>query len=74
MLGWSVVAWSEEVPGGWALVRSPTGEHKLEFQRKEPFVPPVWRTVAVEQQMGMHLDIAVEGAHDRDGAAPRTVR
>ncbi len=61
LLGWSVVARSEEVPGGWALVRSPTGEHKLEFQREEPFVPPVWPTVAGEQQMGMHLDIAVEG-------------
>lgn len=61
LLGWSVVARSEEVPGGWALVRSPTGEHKLEFQREEPFVPPVWPTVAGEQQMGMHLDIAAEG-------------
>jgi len=61
LLGWSVVARSEKVPGGWALVRSPAGEHKLEFQREEPFVPPVWPTVAGEQQMGMHLDIAVEG-------------
>ncbi len=46
LLGWSVVARSEEVPGGWALVRSPDGEHKLEFQREEPFAPPVWPTVA----------------------------
>lgn len=38
-----------------------TGEHKLEFQREEPFVPPVWPTVAGEQQVGMHLDIAVHG-------------
>jgi catechol 2,3-dioxygenase-like lactoylglutathione lyase family enzyme len=60
LLGWNVVDRSEEVPGGWALVRSPSGEHKLEFQREEPFVPPVWPTVAGEQQMGMHLDIAVE--------------
>ena len=43
------------------MVRSPGGEQKLEFQREEPFVPPVWPTVAGEQQMGMHLDIAVEG-------------
>src|SRR5688500_11533436 len=55
-----VVDSSEKVPGGWALVRSPSGEHKLEFQREEPFVPPAWPTVAGEQQMGMHLDIAVE--------------
>lgn len=60
LLGWTVVDRSEQVPGGWALVRSPTREHKLEFQREEPFVPPVWPTVAGEQQMGMHLDIAVE--------------
>ena len=60
LLGWNVVDRSEKVPGGWALVRSPSGEHKIEFQREEPFVPPVWPTVAGEQQMGMHLDIAVE--------------
>lgn len=61
LLGWNVVDRSENVPGGWALVRSPGGEQKLEFQREEPFVPPVWPTVAGGQQMGMHLDIAVEG-------------
>ncbi|MCA1702778.1 MAG: VOC family protein [Actinobacteria bacterium] len=61
LLGWTVVDRSENVPGGWALVKSPTGEHKLEFQREDPFVPPVWPTVAGEQQMGMHLDIAVDG-------------
>jgi catechol 2,3-dioxygenase-like lactoylglutathione lyase family enzyme len=61
LLGWDVVDRSEKVPGAWALVRSPTGEHKLEFQREEPFVPPVWPTVAGQQQMGMHLDIGVDG-------------
>jgi catechol 2,3-dioxygenase-like lactoylglutathione lyase family enzyme len=61
LLGWHVVDRSEKVPGGWALVRSPDGVHKLEFQREEPFVPPVWPTVAGAQQMGMHLDIAVDG-------------
>ena len=61
LLGWNVVDRSEAAPGGWALVKSPTGEHKLEFQREEPFVPPVWPTVAGQQQMGMHLDIAVDG-------------
>ncbi|MCA1671462.1 MAG: VOC family protein [Actinobacteria bacterium] len=60
LLGWSVVDRSEAVPGGWALVRSASGDRKLEFQREEPFVPPVWPTVAGEQQMGMHLDIAVD--------------
>jgi len=62
LLGWNVVDRSEEVPGGWALVvRSPDREHKLEFQREDPFVPPVWPTVAGEQQMTMHPDIAVDG-------------
>jgi len=61
LLGWTVVDRSEDVPGGWALVKSPTGEQKLEFQREEPFVPPVWPTVLGQQQMGMHLDIGVDG-------------
>ncbi len=61
ILGWEVVDRSEKVPGAWALVRSPTGGHKLEFQREEPFVPPVWPTVPGQQQMGMHLDIGVDG-------------
>jgi len=60
LLGWSVVDRSEKLPGAWALVRSPAGDQKLEFQREEPFVSPVWPTEAGEQQMGMHLDIAVE--------------
>ena len=60
LLGWNVVERSERLPGAWALVRSPSGEQKLEFQREEPFVPSVWPTVAGQQQMGMHLDIAVE--------------
>lgn len=61
LLGWNVVDRSENMPGAWALVRSPDGEQKLEFQREEPFVAPVWPTVAGVQQMGMHLDIAVDG-------------
>ena len=60
LLGWNVVDRSDGVPGGWALVRAPSGEQKLEFQQEDPFVPPVWPTVAGAQQMGMHLDIAVE--------------
>ena len=59
-----VVDRSEKVPGGWALVESPSGDQKLEFQREEPFVPPVWPTVAGQQQMGMHLDIAVDNLGD----------
>jgi hypothetical protein len=36
LLGWNVVDRSEQAPGGWALVTSPTGEHKLESQREDP--------------------------------------
>lgn len=61
LLDWNVVERSEADPGGWALVKSPSGEHKLEFQREEPFVAPVWPTVAGQQQMGMHLDVGVDG-------------
>ncbi len=57
LLAWNVV---DRYENGWALVKPPSGEQKLEFQTEEPFVPPVWPTVASEQQMGMHLDIAVE--------------
>lgn len=66
LLGWTILDRSVKDPGGWALVKSPDGEQKLEFQREEPFVPPVWPTVAGQQQMGMHLDIAV----DNLGAGP----
>lgn len=61
LLGWNIVDRSEADPGGWALVKSPRGEQKVEFQREEPFAPPVWPTVAGHQQMGMHLDVAVDG-------------
>ena len=61
LLGWKVVDRSEKVPGAWALVKPPAGDQKLEFQREEPFVPPVWPTVPGHQQMGMHLDIGVDG-------------
>jgi catechol 2,3-dioxygenase-like lactoylglutathione lyase family enzyme len=61
LLGWKLVDRSEGVPGGWALLRSPNGQQKLEFQREEPFAPPVWPTVEGEPQMGMHLDIAIDG-------------
>ena len=71
LLGWNVVDRSDQDPGGWALVRSPGGEQKLEFQREEPFVPPVWPTVAGAQQMGMHLDIAVDGLAPMSSMAER---
>lgn len=61
LLGWSIVDRSDNEPGGWAVIRSPSGTRKIEFQREEPFAPPVWPTAEGSQQMGMHLDIAVHG-------------
>ena len=71
LLGWNVVDRSERVPGGWALVKSPDGAYKLEFQREEPFVPAVWPTVEGRQQMGMHLDIAVDNLGPMDDMGTR---
>ena len=68
LLGWDVV---ERYEDKWALVRSPARDQKLEFQQEEPFVPPVWPTVAGEQQMGMHLDIAVENLGSGDDRRAR---
>jgi catechol 2,3-dioxygenase-like lactoylglutathione lyase family enzyme len=61
LLGGTVVDRSHRVTGGRALVKSPSGDQKLELRREDPFVPPVWPTVAGRQQMGMHLDIGVDG-------------
>ena len=44
---------------GWAKLRAPAGGLKIEFQPGDHYTPPVWPPVAGEQQMMMHLDIAV---------------
>lgn len=67
MLGWQVVA--EEFPdsgqppeAGWAQLHPPAGETgpTLNFEYERDYVPPVWPSVAGEQQIMEHLDIAVE--------------
>ncbi len=64
LLGWPIVR--REGPGpdkpssdGWAMLRSPTGEHKIEVQWEPHYRPPVWPGVEGEQLMMMHLDIGV---------------
>ncbi|MBI1758662.1 MAG: VOC family protein [Actinobacteria bacterium] len=44
----------------WARIRCPSGGQKLEFRYEPYFTPPTWPPVEGEQQMLMHLDIAVE--------------
>lgn len=64
LLGWEVV--EQEGPrlgyppeDGWAKLRSPSGDMKIELQYEQHFVRPTWPTAAGEQQMMMHLDIGV---------------
>lgn len=63
LLGWST---SERETAGvdgatedWALLRSPAGDRKIEFQYEPLFVPPVWPPVAGRPAMLQHLDFAV---------------
>lgn len=64
LLGWSIVHSEGPRPGkpstdGWAVLRSPAGEMKIEVQWDPHYRPPVWPSVADEQLMMMHLDIGV---------------
>ncbi len=57
LLGWTM---TDSVPGGWAMVRSPDRRMKIECQLGTAYRTPVWPPVDGEQQMMVHLDIAVE--------------
>lgn len=65
LLGWTMVACEGPRPGyppedGWAKLRSPTQELKIEFQWERHYVPPTWPPLDGQQQMMMHLDIEVD--------------
>jgi predicted enzyme related to lactoylglutathione lyase len=65
LLGWAMVECEGPREGyppedGWAKLRSPAGDLKLEFQWEELYAPPVWPHASNEQQMMMHLDIGVD--------------
>ena len=65
LLGWTMTDCEGQRPGhppedGWAVLRSPSGDSKLEFQPEELYAPPVWPPVPGEQQMMSHLYIGVE--------------
>lgn len=64
LVGWSIARREGPIPGqpstdGWALLRSPAGDMKIEVQWDPHYRPPVWPSVAGEQLMMMHLDVGV---------------
>jgi catechol 2,3-dioxygenase-like lactoylglutathione lyase family enzyme len=59
LLGWTV---TEDKPG-WVRLRHPSGDLApagLSFAHEAGHVAPVWPAVPGEQQMMVHLDIAVD--------------
>ncbi len=56
LLGWERTADEEN----WVVIRSPDGIKRLSFQTEADHVPPVWPAGPKDQQMMMHLDVAVE--------------
>jgi hypothetical protein len=56
LLGWAV----ERDEPGWVKLRSPDGGAALSFQTETQYLPPVWPAGPGDQQMQVHLDIAVE--------------
>jgi len=65
LLGWPIVAEEGPRPGfppqdGWAKIRSPEGNMKIEFQWEEHYVAPTWPGAAGHQTMMLHLDIEVD--------------
>jgi catechol 2,3-dioxygenase-like lactoylglutathione lyase family enzyme len=65
LLRWTVVVSEPARPGeppedGWVMLRPPAGGTGLSFQFDANFVRPRWPAASGEQQMMIHLDIAVE--------------
>ncbi|MEY2401592.1 MAG: hypothetical protein QOJ08_1703 [Ilumatobacteraceae bacterium] len=72
LLGWIVKTNEPPRPGqppedGWVMLKPPSGGTGLSFQYEPGYAAPVWPTTPGEQQMMVHLDIAVE--HLDDGVA-----
>ncbi|MCB0990868.1 MAG: VOC family protein [Acidimicrobiales bacterium] len=64
LLGWPMVRMEGPRPGrpstgGWAMLRSPDGSQKLEFQWEPHYRRPVWPSIPDRQLMMMHIDIGV---------------
>jgi catechol 2,3-dioxygenase-like lactoylglutathione lyase family enzyme len=56
LLGWPV---KKDEPG-WVKLADPGGGPGLSFHEDASYVPPVWPSEPGEQQMMVHLDIAVD--------------
>jgi hypothetical protein len=65
LLGWPV----EQDEPGWVKLRAPVGPG-LSFQSEPVYAGPTWPSRADEQQMMLHLDIAVD---DLDAATAYAV-
>ncbi len=56
-----LLGWSREVDEpGWVMLRAPGGGTGLSFQHEEAYTAPVWPAGPGDQQMMVHLDIAVD--------------
>jgi len=71
LLGWPMVECEGPRPGyppadGWAKVRSPSEDFKIEFQWEEHYTRPSWPPTGQpgEQQMMIHLDIEADDLDD----------
>lgn len=67
LLGWPVG--SDDDPE-WVTIRPPNGAGYLAFQTNSAYVPPVWPAAAGDQQLQLHLDVAVD---DLSGAVADAV-
>lgn len=71
LLDWSVADEYAGDDGSWALIESPVGGLKMEFQGLPDYSPPCWPNAAGEQQMMMHMDIAVAVLGGEEDPRPR---
>jgi len=74
-LGWTITVSEGPRPGhpaedGWVMLKPPDGGTGLSFQYEKDYQRPVWPTTPDEQQMMIHLDIAVD---DLDAAVARAM-
>src|SRR5215475_3492452 len=68
LLDWTIVAMEPARPGfpaqdGWAMLAPPVDEaglRALSIQWEPDYRPPEWPPAAYQQQLMMHLDIAVD--------------
>jgi len=76
LLGWTITVSEGPRPrypaeDAWVMLKPPDGGTGLSFQYEDGYERPVWPTTSDEQQMMIHLDIAVD---DLDAAAARAVQ